>query len=338
MPTQPAGRSGAVDALLNTLSPFQVAESIRAFAMSLSPERVALVVSSALPNLDGFERAQLAIAFGAPHSNSAGSTFDEPSIDDDDVLAAVRAAGTSAPERLAQFLVQNVRSLHALDDQSLAAVMRPVSRGTVRFEPLSASKSARKPFPRNNAIAAAAVIVIAALAFAGGSISRRAQDAAATQDVQSVAALPVQTPQPIMPKPQPTRAPVKAPATTAPPTAVPQTSMPSPDAAATAPATAAATPTNPPTPTSTASAIPSAAPSPAATARFEDRATNAVLYYLRSTQQRNSQFTVLRSEFDGRAARVVVTINGPDGQFLGEYTVLQHGTRMDIVDQSVTPQ
>jgi hypothetical protein len=63
-----------------------------------------------------------------------------------------------------------------------------------------------------------------------------------------------------------------------------------------------------------------------------------VLYYLRSTQQRTSRFTILHSEFNGRATRVVVTIDGPDGEFLGEYTVLERGSRMDIVDQSLTPQ
>ncbi|MDP9025149.1 MAG: hypothetical protein M3N13_07240 [Candidatus Eremiobacteraeota bacterium] len=59
---------------------------------------------------------------------------------------------------------------------------------------------------------------------------------------------------------------------------------------------------------------------------------------MNSSLQRSSQVSIINSSFDGRAARIVVNIDGPDGRFLGEYTVLQKGAQLEVVDENVTPQ
>lgn len=327
MERPPSRTAASVDALLNTLSPFQVAESIRSFASRLSPTDVSGIVASSLSAMDGFERAQLGMAFGAPRAGASASAFDEPAIGDDELLALVDGAGTDAPDRFGRFLSQNVRSLHVLDDRTLRAILKPVSHGSVRFAPLrQPADFAPKPRRRGVLAAVAAASFLAAGAI-GFGVSHRVERTPQLQPEPAATAKAARTLPPAV-----RRSPVAA-------RVVAVRPEPTPSAAPTAAPSAA--PTQTPAPASTPAPTPTASPnppSPAPTVGVEDRARNAVLYYLRSTQQRNSQFTILNSAFDGRATRVIVNVDGPDGHFLGEYTVLQRGSRMDIVDQNLTPQ
>ena len=338
-----------IDALLNTLSPVQVAESIRRFTAGLSPEAVSGIVASSLPRMDGFERTQLAIAFGARGDLGGPGSFAEPTFDDVPLLELVRAAGLSAPARFAQFLVQNVRSLRSLDPATAGAILMPfmpVTRGSVRFSPLDQTpqqaRRAETPSPsRLLPIVAGLVLLAIAAVFAYRNSQRNAPRVASTRTL-------IIAPSPII---RPTRAAGVAPVPTAAPpspvaaasvapSAIPQASPTvAPSVAPSVSPTPRATPTASPLPSAKPSSVPSTSASPPLTSRnFEDRARATVIDYLTWSMKRGSRFSIVQSSFNGSAARVLVNIDAPDGQFLGEYTVMEKGASLEIVDESVSPR